>query len=374
MNIQRSSVTINRVAAHAGVSVGTVSRVLNGYANISPENLLRVQKAISSLGYQKRLPTLGSLKNKAGVRTGNIGLVYAEMGSGWMHHPLISSYTFGVEEACRERGFHALIELPGDSHLVPRCVREGKIDGLLVKATVHVPAFVQDIAEGLPVVGIGFNDPSAPIYQVAPDDRGAGWMVADYLWQRGHRRIAYVCTTAQHPMFVARFHGYESYLRGMQAYLPERVVMEDEKELRELNAKPQETPPNMSDTVDRLWSLDKDEIPTAIITANDWMASGLYAALAQRGIRVPDDVSVVGFDNSTTICGYMVPSLTSFDLCFSAIARAATLQLLDQIENPTRKVDPAIQLVRGCLIERESVRTLPEATDAIKSERQLLQI
>lgn len=356
--------TVNDVARSAGVSVGTVSRVLNGAANIAPENLAKVQKAMGELGYQKHHSAglLASRKNGSSSRSGNIGLVFADAGPAWSNHPLISAYTMGIEQACRESGFHPLVELASPGGELPRCVREGKVDGLLVKATRGVPSFVKNLPASLPVILISVNDPAVPIPQVAPDNQGAGWVVADHLWAKGHRRIAFVCTDAMHPMFITRMHGYESYLRLKGAFDPALVVME----LPVANpGVPEETPPDMESALDRLLSATSGSRPTAIITANDWMARGLYDALARRGLKVPQDISVVGFDNVGMLCATMSPTLTSFDLDFSAVVRAAAMDLFDYIENPALKRDPSVRLVRGHLVERESVRDLASGHDGL---------
>lgn len=347
--------TVNDVARSAGVSVGTVSRVLNGAANIAPVNLAKVQQAIRELGYQKNHSAglLASRKTGSSTRTGNIGLVFAEMGSAWSTHPLLAAYTMGVEQACQEHGYHPLVELTVPSRELPRCVREQKIDGLLVKATRGVPAFLNDLPAGLPVILISINDPTELLPQVAPDNRGAGWVVADYLWQQGHRRIGFVCTDSQHPMFIERMQGYESFLRMQQAFDPARVVMESLVVNPNL---PEETPPDMTRALQRLLSANPAAAPTAIITANDWMARGLYAGLAARGLRVPHDLSVVGFDNEGMICAAMTPPLTSFDLGLAEVVRNAAMQLFARIENPSIKNNHSVLLTRGHLIERESVR------------------
>ena len=142
MNINDTpSVTITDVARAAGVSVGTVSRVLNGFTNITQTNFDRVQQAIKELGYEKcrSAEQLVSRRNGSRVRTGNIGMVFTEMGSDWASHPMVAAYSMGVERACEEKGFHALIEFSDGRGGLPRCIRENKVDGLLVKTLLDSP-------------------------------------------------------------------------------------------------------------------------------------------------------------------------------------------------------------------------------------------
>lgn len=351
MNVQ--SVTITDVARSAGVSVGTVSRVLNGASNIAPENLKKVRDAMAELGYQKHHSAglLAARKSGATSRTGNIGMVYAEAGPSWKNHPLVAAYTLGVEQACQEKGYHSLIEHSVDDTALPRCVRERKVDGLLVRCTRAIPEFLKGAPLGVPVVFVGLNDPAAHFPQVTPDNQGAGWIMADQLWERGHRRIAFLCDDARHPMFIARLHGYESYLRQRQAFAPELVVMRDRRQLGG-RVNPESAPPDMEGLLAPLLDLPADRRPTAILTANDWMARGLYSALAARGLSIPADMSVAGFDNMELLCEAMTPPLSSFDLGFSAVARAAAMKLFDMIANPTERLDPAVHLVRGRFVDR----------------------
>ena len=160
-------------------------------------------------------------------------------------------------------------------------------------------------------------------------------------------------------MFVARLQGYEALLRARNAFASERVLIK-RLESATVTGLPEETPPDMTWALEQLWGLPESERPTAIITANDWMALGLYDALAARGLRVPDDVSVVGFDNSQPQCASMKPPLTSFDMSFALVAKAAALKLIDQIEMPKQQGDLAVQLIRGHLVERGSVLALAE--------------
>lgn len=355
-SLTRSSVTVLDVANTACVSVGTVSRVLNGKANISPENVDRVTRAMASLGYKKKAtPTLPLRRAGSKARTGNIGLVFVELGRAWSTHSLISAYALGVEQACQERGFNAMVEMADESESIPRCVREGKVDGILIKATRRAPNFINDLPAGFPVVGVSFNAPALSIHQVSPDNRGAGWVMAHYLWQKGHRRIAFVTTDSTHPMFIARLQGYESFMREKRSFNPALVIVPPH---HDYSMAPEEAPRDMRREVDQLLSYDAAQRPTAIIAANDWMARGLYGALKQRGVRIPKDVSVVGFDNTEELCSALTPPLTSYRIPFTATARAAAIALFARIETPTLCHHFEEQLIRGELIDRESVLTL----------------
>jgi LacI family transcriptional regulator len=351
-----SKVTVNDVASHAGVSVGTVSRVLNGYQNISAENLDRVQKAIAELGYQRN-GTAGLLAARRGgarIQTGNIGLIYAEMAEGWANHPLVAAYSMGVERACQEKGFHALIEFCGGGDHLPRCVSEKKIDGLLLKATRGLPAFAQRLTGDLPMVCMGTNDPAIKIQQVAPDNYGAGWVATDYLWKLGHRRIAFVSTEETHPIFLSRFQGYEGFMRSQRMFDPSLCYL---RQTIDKGRTPEPEPPNMDATVEAI-TATAGGLPTAILAANDWIAHGLYTSLERKGFRIPDDFSIISFDNVNIVCSSLRPQLTSFSIPFEEVAYAATLKVIECLYNPSQLWEHSLHLIRGELIERASVRTI----------------
>jgi LacI family transcriptional regulator len=353
--LKAPSVTVNDVARTAGVSVGTVSRVLNGAANIAPENLEKVQRAMSELGYQKHHSAglLASRKNGVGARTGNIGMVYTEVSQSWENHPLVAAYALGVERAAEEKGFHSLIELSSDGTQLPRCVREGKIDGLLIKATRSVPQFIAQLPKDFPVVIVGRSEPALDIAQVAVDNQGAGWLMTEYCWGHGHRKIAFLCSDARHPMFIGRLQGYEAFMREQGAFDAGLVCLH-EKPAVTLN-EPERIPPDFRDAVKRLMDLPVAERPTAIIAANDWMARGIYTVFAEMGLKVGRDISVAGFDNMSFLCEALFPQLTSFDVDLGAVAYSATQLLLGMISGAQQNRSTVLQLVRGRLIERVSV-------------------
>jgi LacI family transcriptional regulator len=353
--------TVADVARSAGVSVGTVSRVINGHSNISSENLSRVQSAIETLGYKRRRLSRPSKRsaNDSPFRTGNIGMVF-EDGAGPMAsgNPLLAAYAHGFERACQEEGYHAILEMFSDGKTLPRCVRERKIDGLIIKAIWHAPEFLKAIPPGMPVVAVSLTEPSCSIHQVAPDNRAAGITVTDYLWRQGHRRIAFFSDQTLHPMFLARYLGYEEFLRRQRAFDPELSLMWDSLE---------EVPDSQEAFAHRVELLDGclalPNPPTAIIAANDWMAQDLYDVLKKKGLSIPRDISVVGFDNVENISRIMVPALSSYSIPFVDTAYAATCALLEQIKNPGHLRVPGLHLIAGQLVERASVLNVA-ASDA----------
>lgn len=351
------TVTIKDVASRAEVSVGTVSRVLNGQSGIAPERLARVHQAILELGYRKHslAQMLASRRGGSAARTGNIGLFFAEMGNAWVGHPLLSRYISGVEKACREQGYHVIVEICSSPDMLPDCVADEKIDGLLIKATNTKPIFIEKLPEGLPVVGLSMSEPSLQFPQVALDSIKGGWIVTEYLWNAGHRRIAFLSSEGRHRMFIGRYQGYEEFLRSHGAFDATLVVMDS---LKPQVIDPASVFPNVSAELRLLWDRPADQRPTAIFAANDWMAGGIYAAAQDMGIRIPDELSIVGTDNSPEACSALRPALTSYEVPVIDASYAATQIVLDLIKNPDKTRVIGMQSIVGELVERASVRTI----------------
>lgn len=358
MKFQKSSSripTIKDVAQKSGVSLGTASNVLSGKVFVQEATAAKVRRAASDLGYQKNhsAALLVSRKGTSSSRTGNVGLVFTEMATPWSEHPLASAYFIGVESACRETDFQPLVEFLGGADTLPRCVRDGRVDGLVVKFTRAGGNFFSRLPKDFPVVAVGPAGVQVPVQQVAANDEAAGYSVAEYLWAKGHRRIGFVSTDTEHPMFQLRESGYERFLKEQSAWFPEQVW---KREKSADAAYPEDSLPVLDEAVKKLFSFEQK--PTAIIAANDWIATGLYRELQKAGLRVGEDVSVVGFDNTANLCAALEPALTSFQLPFSSLAKRAAEILLERIAHPERKQEASIELIYGSLVERKSVRDL----------------
>jgi LacI family transcriptional regulator len=359
LNKNGKSATIREVARLAGVSVGTVSRIINGARNVDPEMYRRTMEAIKARKYSPRTvrQVLGQnvIKAKEGLRTGNIGALFYDMAVKWRESQIYLEYLSGIEGACTARGYHSMVEtIP--QHFgpeLPRCVMEGKVDGLLLRARHYSREFVEELNRSCPVVLLNNYNPSLPVTQVVSDDRGAAICVVDNLVRLGHRRIAFVNVQPDHGSFIARSHGYVEAMKLHRLYDPSLLV---ERDLfgPEFNFDAQPMP-SIEPVAEAILKLEPR--PTAVIFANDWAASECYKPLKKRGLRIGQDICVVGFDNSLPICELLDPPLASFSVPFQRIADLATSLLIDKIEGGPESVKqgPGIQMLSGEMILRESV-------------------
>ena len=357
------TVTIKQVAQSAGVSVGTVSRVINGFDNISSDNLDKVRKAMSSLGYQKAAASKSTPAMPQGSRkTSNIGVYFQNMNSDWASHPLVVQYMNGIEKACQELSFHPIVEFADqqDQSVLPRFVRQAKVDALLVKGNTAQMQWLSELPDALPRVGLAMQDPDLDFPQIMPDNHAAGWQMASHLWEMGHRRIACLMPQAYHVMFLPRRHGVEDFLRQKQAYVPQLdICLElpdcvDEKGI----SHPEAAPPDLEPVIEKLCSMPEDERPTAVIAVNDWIAAGLYMAMLKQGMTVGKDLSIVGIDNAPSVYNMLNPGLTSYAMAFSAAAYIAARQLIQKVQNPSQGFHSSVQLVTGDIVIRQSVADL----------------
>jgi len=275
--------TIADVASHAGVSIATVSRVINGTAPVAAETAARVRAAIAELNYVPR----AAARSLASSRTDTLGLVLPEI-SGYFFPPLLR----GIEAGARENGFDLLIHSTqragGDSTTgTRRPLGEHNTDGLLIFTNSLDEAELARLhAIGFPMVLLHQSPPdSLDIPCVTFENKAGSRRLVEHLIQvHGYRRIAFLRGPEGHEDSYWREMGYREALatHGIP-YDPALVAVGgfDEVEARE--------------PVER-WLREKLEIE-AIFAGDDEAALGVIAALRRAGKRVPEDVAVVGFDD-----------------------------------------------------------------------------
>lgn len=310
--------TIKDVARAAGVSHATVSRALNGRSNVSSASRRRVEAAARALGY--RVNTLA--RGLACNRTAALGLLlpitlnpfFAQVAQAIVrearqHHQAVILDMFDIEA-------HDNLE-----HL--QLLRERRIDGALVAFDTFVPQGKQYVLElqrqGFPLVFMSAGLSSDPIYnRVAADDEAGGYLITRHLIDLGHRRIAIFLGDQDLEYAMAyRVRGYERALSEAGAgACPELIV----------------TGADSPETIRQLTLTTMDtHRPTAIFGCNDHTAIIIQHTLLEAGYRVPQDVSVVGFDG-IEMGAHIAPPLTTVAYPWRTIACASVAMLLELIE------------------------------------------
>jgi len=329
------------VALLAGVSVKTVSNVVNDYPHVRPTTRVRVQEAIDRLGYRPNM----TARNLRSGRSGVIALAVPEIDA-----PYFSELAHHVVHAAMDRGWTVLVDETGQIHDREVWERERSaaagIRGQLIDGVILSPLALDDadVAEygSVPLVLLGERLGSPAADHVAIDNQAAAGEATRHLLDTGRRRIAVI--GAQPPPYGhsarLRLKGYRDALRAAGIAYDDDLVLPALEWRRSAGA----------EAARRL--LELPEPPDAVFCFNDLLALGALRALADRGVRVPGDLAVVGFDDIEET-RYSTPSLTTISPDKVAIAHEAVGHLARRLER-AEKWTPAEIAVRYRLEVRES--------------------
>jgi DNA-binding LacI/PurR family transcriptional regulator len=316
------------VASKAGVSVMTVSRVLNDFPGVADETRRRVERAITALGYQANT----AARVLAGGRSGALGVIAVESQQFGPSHTL-----FGIEAAARSAGqtlsFVTMAPSGEDMAATFDRLRAAHVDGVIVVAPVReVVEAAARIQGDLPLVVVG-GDPTTGSPTVTIDQEEGARRVTRHLLDLGHRTVHHVRGPQNWIDAAARVRGWSETVRAAAAPRPRPLVGD--------------------------WSahggfvagtrLARDPEVTAVFAANDQTALGVVRGLLDAGRRVPEDVSVVGFDD-TPESAYFAPPLTTIRQDFGEVGQRCVALLHDVIEGTESNghvVVPAQLIVRA---------------------------
>jgi DNA-binding LacI/PurR family transcriptional regulator len=277
------STTIEDVAKEAGVSIASVSRYLNGRTTeVSVGTGARIQAAVDRLSY---VPNMAARSLKTG-RSRLIGVLLANIA-----HPYWSAVLSGVEEACQRANYSVVISSAGDradieNRYLHMFLRQ-RVDGILLNPAQADPEIVA-VWSGLrtPVVTLDRTLPGLPFALVAMDNAQGTRLAVEHLLALGHCRIGFVSWP------IGRFSNRQERLRGYTEALHDAGILADPDLIRF-------AADGWSDGVAQtLALLDAPHPPTAILSATSMLNLQVLAAIKRRGLRIPDDVSVVGYDDS----------------------------------------------------------------------------
>lgn len=308
-----SAPTISDVARRAGVSPMTVSRVINGETNVRPTTREAVNAAIDALNYAPN-PAARSL---AGAGPARIGLLYSNPSAGYLSEFLLGSLDQAsrsdvqiVVEKC-DLGDH---ELEVAQHLV-----DGGIDGIILPPPLcEAPALLALLAAaGVPSVAVATGLPAEGQLAIRIDDREAAATMTRHIMDLGHRRIGFIRGNPNLSASDQRLDGYREALAAAAIPIDPALIVDGLF-----------TYLSGLDAAEQL--LEQDDPPTAIFSSNDDMAAATVAVAHRRGLDVPGDLTVCGFDD-TTLSTAIWPELTTIHQPIADMARAAVDLLVGTI-------------------------------------------
>jgi LacI family transcriptional regulator len=341
-------ITSNDIAKLAGVSRSTVSRVINGYSNVPPETRKAVMKVIKENHYYPQLS--GQLLS--GKQTKTIGFFWAAYETIAIS-PLSSSYFVNIIEAASSRGYLVLTCIMNNftdkenANYIRKIFMEGRIDaGIFVGADNNNPLIEELVGLGK-IVGLfdyyreGENIPNRITVNF---ERSSGERAIDYLYKLGHRKIGIIDGNMRRISSTQR---HESYLRGMIKY---NLTLEN-KWLCYGGI----TEASGYESAKTLLENSHGDYPTAICATNDAVAFGVYKACKEMGLRIPEDISIVGNDGD--INGeHSNPPLTTVSFDFKMMFNSLVSRVIDTI-NKIEDVETDV-FIPGTFIERESCRRI----------------
>jgi len=332
-SVALTPVTLNDIAHRAGVSTATVSRALNGRVEISRETIIRVKSIAADLGY---IPKRTGRARQA-RRSKTIGLVIADSSN-----PLFSKIVKGAQDMTCQHGFDLILSNTDESydrerHSIAALIDSG-VDGLLLTpAQSKRDDITSLIRNGLPFVLVGRHFPGMEVDSVVADDEGGALAATDHLIRLGHQRILFINA----PQYVS---SAEERLQGYHMAFEKNGI----------DAPPPELLRTCSPRLDSAYNLMKSVIVeqiqfTAVFAFCDLMMLGVFQALREAGRSIPEDLSLVGFDDIEFV-SLLDPPLTTVHMPKYSLGRESARILLSRLgrkTEPSQHVLPTELIVRG---------------------------
>ena len=329
--------TISDVARRAGVSPMTVSRVINAETNVRPATRALVDAAIVALNYAPNQ----AARSLAGATQIRVGLLHANSSVGFVGEFLIGS----LDEATRRNVqlvFETCEAVDRVTEAAARLIEDG-VDGVVLTPPLceSLPALRLFEAAAIPTVLLATAHREGEQLAVAIDDRRAAYDMTRHLMTLGHRRIGFVTGDPNLSASAHRLQGYRDGLVDGGLPVDEALVADGLFTYR-----------SGLDAAERLVALAAP--PTAIFASNDDMAAAAVAVAHRHGLDVPDDLTVVGFDD-TPLATTIWPELTTIRQPIADMSRMAVAMLVDAIRRvPGAEVGPALRLIDFALVRRQS--------------------
>ena len=331
----RKRVTIRDVADRAEVGVGTVSRVLNGHPKVSDDTRQRIESVIADLDYHPHF----AARHMRTANSQTFGFITDQIAT----TPYAVKLIQGAQDAAFQNDMLLLIiNTEGNPALEADAVKlmlERHVEGIIFATMYPRIVTLPPAIHQLPAVLLDCMVADGALPSVVPDEYGGGYLATKTLIENGHERIAFINLHQESLAAKGRLRGYRAALQdhGLSngdRYLRQGTDWADSGYQRAYDLMSLATP------------------PTAIFCGTDRIAMGVYDALKEMNRRIPDDISVIGFDNQEIIAAYLRPPLSTMEVPFYKMGRFA-------IEHLLSGSDEKVQKQMACpFIERESVRSI----------------
>lgn len=318
--------TLSRIAEDAGTSLSTVSKVLNGRAGVSEGTRARIEALLHEHGYNRR----GTAQSSALIE-----VVFGHLGTEWSLEIIR-----GVERVAREHGLSVVVTESGDRHAPAPEWIEGALERRPVGVVLVLSGLPEESRRQLRVRNIPFviidpaGDPPPDVPAIGAANWSGGTLAARHLLELGHTRVAVISGPDDMLMSRARLSGFRSALDAAGVSVPAEYLRSGDFDLE-------------SGLAEGRALLSLPEPPTAIFAESDLQALGVYEAARAKGITIPDELSVVGFDD-LPVAAWVGPPLTTVRQPTADMAEQATrlaLRLRDAPDQQQLRVDLATQLV-----------------------------
>lgn len=335
--------TIKDIARDAGVSVTTVSNVIHGkHSHVAQDTVERITRIIEQYNYTPNL-SARALVNRSSRIIGVINHLIADSVSGsFLQDPFHGAFIGGIECALRERGYFMMVRTVKDENELFSLFRNWNLDGVILTGLFEDSFFGRLITSDKPIVLLDSYVKNHKVFNVGLEDYRGGYLATEYLIGRGHRKIVFASPHIERAgVLEERFRGYRDALKAAGIELDERNVYEHPITIDE------------GRDLGRILSERKDI--TAVFATADLLAAGIIGGLNERGVRVPEDVSVMGFDD-VYISRITTPQLTTVHQDAREKGTVAANMMVDYLEGKTVVSRNVVMPVS--IVERDSVRSL----------------
>ncbi len=330
------------IAKEVGVSVVTVSKALTGQKGVSESNRRRIMELADKMGYVQ--PSAG-VKNE--TRGSNIGIIIHDNHFSKYNSFYLQMYQMLTSELGARGDFSILEIVTQDMEkemTLPNVLKENKIDALVIQGefTREYCDFIKEAAEDIPVVYLDFSDESRDTVSVISDSFYGSYYLTNYLFEKGHKDIAFVGSLLKTTSITDRYLGYVKSMMEHGIQVRPDWQIDDRDNTTGIIFEPEKLPLPL-------------ELPTAFVCNCDLTAGVLIKRLEKEGYSIPDDFSVVGYDNFI-FPGVCDVEITTYEVDMPVMVEKAVSYLSSLLKG--EEIKRGIHIITGHLVEKDSVKAL----------------